>query len=566
KISTYKAASTLYVQNTHQPSAAEKLLNQLVYILSRVDRLEFYLNYLKSDSFYLKIAEQVKFGKGFDDINLTTPSKKSKLGLQYWKSQLSGDDANNSIKEKKLLIPIEKVANFLKKTVKYQADYNSQFIKVIVTTLDPGTSQIVANLIATEFVKITNQHSIDEIKDIEKFVREKMAKTEADVKKYDQDLIRFKQQNNIISTDATTKNFANRLSGLESQLEIAKLQLAENKKLINYFSKDRSRALNNIFKEGSKTQGFGQLETTVILQGKIDQLKREKSGFIAQGYNNQSWQVQKINKEIDANVARLKQIVENPDKDIANIDPGKAQEKIQELKEEKRVIETKIATLQTARKNLQSQVDLMPTIQQEFIKLENKFNLAVENLANLERKEKELEIQRISFKKEVRVDQLAQRPGPKPRGSLPLKLLFSTLAAVFLGIVIIMGLESLDPSIKRRQDLYDCGLDFFGEVPFVDTSKGPKKRKGRFQFGSPDDLICKHSPESIESMSFKYMRARIESMRYKENKTSQVITLSSALHNEGKSFITSNLAISLAQLKRKVILIDADLRRPSLAT
>ncbi|MEM7647182.1 MAG: CpsD/CapB family tyrosine-protein kinase, partial [Pseudomonadota bacterium] len=64
-------------------------------------------------------------------------------------------------------------------------------------------------------------------------------------------------------------------------------------------------------------------------------------------------------------------------------------------------------------------------------------------------------------------------------------------------------------------------------------------------------------------MSFKYMRARIESMRYKENKKSQVITLSSALHNEGKSFIAANLAISLSQLKRRVILIVADLRRPS---
>jgi capsular exopolysaccharide synthesis family protein len=568
KVSTYQTSSSLFVQNIDQPSAAEYLLNQHVYKLSRVDRIDSYVNHLKSDSFYLKIAESIKFGKDFDRLNLTAPSKKSKLGMQYWKSRLFKKEAETTSKfrEKKLLIPIENVANFLKKTVQYKTDYNSQFIQVIVTTLDPLTSQTIANLIVKEFVVITNQLSINEIVDIEKFVQKKKALTEADVKKFDQELIRFKQKNNIISADATTKSYAERLSSLESQIAAAKLQLDENNKLLKFFSRDRSRALKNIFKEGSKTEGFGQLETSVLLQNKIDQLKRQKSAFIAQGYQEQDWQIQKVNQEIDSNVSRLRKIVNNPSKAIENIDPGKAQEKMQELSAQKRIIKTRIATLEAARKDLQTQVNLMPGLQQQYIKLENQFNLAVENLAGLERKEKELEIQRISHKKEVRVDQLAQLPGPTPKGSLPLKLLFSSLAALFLGIVIVMGLESLDPSVKRRQDLYDCGLDFFGEVPYVENKKIPKKRKGRFEFGSPDDLVCKNNPESIESMSFKYMRARIESMKYKDKRSSQVITISSALHNEGKSFVTSNLAISLSQLKRKVILIDADLRRPSIST
>ena len=567
KVSTYQTASTLYIKNTDQPSAAEYLLNQHVYKLSRVDRIESYVNHLKSDSFYLKIAELIKFGENFDHIDLTTPSKKSKLGLQYWKDKwINAEDEGSRFREKKLLIPIEYVANFLKKTVKYQADYNSQFIQVSVTTLDPHTSQIIANLIAEEFVSLTNRHSVDEIKEVEKFVQTKKAQTEEDVKRYDQELIRFKQKHNIISTDATTKNLADRLSSLEAQIESSKLKLTESNKLLNFFSKGRSRALSNIFKEGSKTQGFGRMETTVILQDKIDQLKREKSSFIAQGYKEDNWQIQKINAEIDANVSRLKSVVADASSSIQQVNPALAQEKIQELTEQSRVIKTRIATLEAARKELQDQVDHMPSLQQEYIKIENQFNLAVENLASLERKEKELEIQRISHKKEVRVDQLAQRPNATPRGSLPLKLLFSTLAALFLGVLIVMGLESLDPSVKRRQDLYDCGIDFFGEVPFVEAKNGPKKRKGRFQFGGPEDLICKNTPESIESMSFKYMRARIESMKYKDNLSSQIITLSSALHNEGKSFVTSNLAISLAQLKRKVLLIDCDFRRPSIAS
>lgn len=566
KVLTYETSASLFVQNIDQPSAAEYLLNQHVYKLSRVDRVESYVNHLKSDSFYLKVAEKLKFSDNFDQLDLTAPSNKSKLNLHYWKNQLTATETIPRVREQKLLIPIEQIAAFLKGSVKYEYDFNSQFIQVFVSTLDPYTSKVIANTVVEEFTSITNQLSIDEIRQVEEFVKLKKIETEEQVKLFDQELVRFKQKHNIVSADATTSGFASRLSNLESEIESAKLQKEENQKLLNYYTRGRERALSSIFREGSKTEGFGQLETSAILQAKIDQLKRQKSAFIAQGFDDKSWQIQNLNKEIDDNVERLKKVVDDPGKAIVAIDPTTASEKIKELTEKERVVNNRIVTLEKARKDLQNKVDLMPNLQQQYIKLENQFSLAVESLANLERKEKELEIQRISHKKEVRVDQLAQQPSPTPRGSLLLKLLFSTFAALFLGIVIVMGLESLDPSVKRRQDLYDCGLEFFGEVPLVQHDETPKKRQGRFQFGGPEDLVCRNKPESIESMSFKYMRARIESMRYKENKTSQVITISSALHNEGKSFVTSNLAISLSQLRKKVILIDADLRRPSLSS
>ena len=57
-----------------------------------------------------------------------------------------------------------------------------------------------------------------------------------------------------------------------------------------------------------------------------------------------------------------------------------------------------MTTLRTARSKLQSEVDILPNLQQEYIQLENRFKTEIEALANLERKEKELEIQRISYK------------------------------------------------------------------------------------------------------------------------------------------------------------------------
>ena len=489
KIPTYKTGATLYIQNIEQqPTAAEYLLNQHVLRMSRGERIESYVNHLKSDSFYLNIAEKIKFHPEFESMNLTPPASKSKLGLYFWKRKIFGQSDAPAI-EKKLLTPIENIVGFVKKTVKYHADYDSQFIHINTNTLDARTSQLLANIIAEEFVALTNRHNVDEIKEIENFVLTKKSETEDKVKELDKRLIRFKQRNNIVSAKATTDSFAERLSGLEAQIESAKLQKSENDKLINFFKRNQKSALNKILKKGSKAQGYGDYEATAFLQNKLEQLKRQKSAFSAQGNSEYSWQISKINKEIDATVNRLKEILGKDAVIESDFDPQEAQAKIQDLTNKNQVLKTKIVTLNKARKDIQAQVSRMPRIQQEYIQLENQFKLEVENLANLERKEKELEIQRISHKKEVKVDQLAPLPSPTARGPLFFKLFFSSLVALFLGVIIIIGLESLDPSVKRRQDLYDCGVDFFGEIPFVETDRKIAKG-GKFQFGPEDGAGC----------------------------------------------------------------------------
>ncbi len=565
KVQTFQTSATLFLQDNDKPSAAEYLLNQSIYKSSGVSRKNSYVNHLNSDSFFLRVAEKIKFNKEFSNLNLTLPENKSKLSALYWKNYFLGNSAGDltTEREQKLLVPVENIATFLRNTVGYDADYNSQFIVIKVRTLDALTSQIIANLIAEEFVEITNSHNLEDVKEIEEFVKTKREESEKRVKEIDKELVAFKQKHKIITSDATTNSFAHRLAKLDTQIQDAELQQKEDSKILDILKSAREQTLQKIFKDGSRSEGFATDETSYILQSRIDQLKKEKSAYLAQGIGEENWRVQKINKQIDENVARLRQTVNETNSKFSNMTPQQAQEKIAEIEDSLRTSTARISTLKAAKASLQSQIDILPNLQQEYIKLENKFKTEIATLSNIERKEKELEIQRISYKKGVRVDQLAELPEATPRGSLIKKLVFSSLAAFFLGLLIILGLETLDPTVKSRQDLYDCGLDFFGEIPFVEVTEKPRKRSGRFQFGSPEDLVCKNKPESIESMSFKYIRARIESMRYKEKKDCQIITFSSALHNEGKSFVASNLSLSLAQLNRKVLLIDADLRRPS---
>lgn len=75
-------------------------------------------------------------------------------------------------------------------------------------------------------------------------------------------------------------------------------------------------------------------------------------------------------------------------------------------------------------------------------------------------------------------------------------------------------------------------------------------------------LILEKQPKSIEAESYRILRTNI--MYSSFDKEIKIILVTSAEPGEGKSITSGNLALAFAQDEKKVILIDCDLRRPSL--
>jgi exopolysaccharide/PEP-CTERM locus tyrosine autokinase len=81
--------------------------------------------------------------------------------------------------------------------------------------------------------------------------------------------------------------------------------------------------------------------------------------------------------------------------------------------------------------------------------------------------------------------------------------------------------------------------------------------------GFDENLITFHRPHSIEAEIFKVLRTNL--LFPSEGKPPKSILVTSALPGDGKSFVSSNLAISMAQsVEEHVLLIDSDIRNPSI--
>ena len=148
------------------------------------------------------------------------------------------------------------------------------------------------------------------------------------------------------------------------------------------------------------------------------------------------------------------------------------------------------------------------------------------------------------------VDEAALPPKPiKPR------IVLTIFLGVFGGLAVALGLaffvSYLDDSIKSQDDVETyLRLPFLGYVPNIKTNSVIER-----------DLQAHLHPQSNAAEGFRTIRATI-SLTHKTDKF-RILAISSTIPSEGKSLVASNLAIVTAQTGLKTLLVDADLRRPS---
>jgi polysaccharide biosynthesis transport protein len=180
------------------------------------------------------------------------------------------------------------------------------------------------------------------------------------------------------------------------------------------------------------------------------------------------------------------------------------------------------------------------------------------------------QIKETSLSKDVKanaVSVIEHSPLPQsPVSPRPTRTIFlGLLGGLAVGLAFIFGADALDRSIKTVDQAENTlGLPVFAAVPET-TDEGPVnrlKRRSKKAFGSSNYRVVVETPESPAAEAFRNLRAALALLGPEVER--KVSLFASALPNEGKSFTSANYSLALAQQGYRVLLIDGDLRRPTM--
>jgi capsular exopolysaccharide synthesis family protein len=150
-------------------------------------------------------------------------------------------------------------------------------------------------------------------------------------------------------------------------------------------------------------------------------------------------------------------------------------------------------------------------------------------------------------------------PEKPESGKKLIVLVIGLTFGAFLATSAVMFLEMRDKSLKTLKEVREIfGYTLLGCIPLSLHKNRSRERDA--ELISPE-IAVRDQPHSLTSEMYRMIQANLKFLS--SDKVLKTVVVTSAVPKEGKTTVSANLAAAIAQLGRKVLLIDADMRVPS---
>jgi len=422
------------------------------------------------------------------------------------------------------LTPVEFVSDQLKSKISIVPFSKSSKVLIISTT-DPVKSkavEIVDFLIEQYNISTLEKKNLKSI-NTAKLIDERVELIAEDLVSVDSSIVRFKTGNKITDVASEAGLFMSSSAQNEQQLDAASTQI----RLLNSVNE----SLNNDDSYEAIPSNLGSGDPSIsALSLKYNDLIQRRNSLLENGAGRKNQMVVHFEKSINGIKQDLRSSVENS----------------------KNAYRIQINSLENQSNRINSKITAVPGQQSKLRSIERKQGIKESIYLYLLEKREEAIISQTSTSPNLKVIDRAYAIG-KP--VFPDKKLVY-ISAMFLGFILPFGViyvsDLLDTRIHNKEDLKReiNNITILGEIPKIKNNK----------------VLVERNDRSILSESFRIIRTNLDYIKRsrKVENYDNVIFITSTINGEGKSFFSTNMALTLANTDKKVLLIGADIRNPKL--
>ncbi|MEH1798161.1 MAG: polysaccharide biosynthesis tyrosine autokinase [Nostoc sp.] len=396
-----------------------------------------------------------------------------------------------------------------------------------------------------------------------KFIEKQLPNAELVVRQAEAELAGFKEKYKIVSLQEEATKALEVITSLQQQISEAQSRFADAEAQIQGIRKQLGMNSQQAVVMTSLSQTSGVQDILKEIQQLESQLAARRT--VLQDNHPQiidlQYKLQSLNGLLQQ---RIKNVVGTTSSQLNNnFQLGELQQQLSarlvELESNRLGLASQITTLSGLQTAYKQRLNNLPRLEQQQRQFERKVQAAQSTYSLLLQK---LQESRIAENQNLgNASMISEAEVPEESISSPIFLYLSTgLLASLTALATVYVLEKIDKSIKTTEQAKELlKFTLLGIIPNFNNSN--KSIIGNEEIEAYNKrLVVRDMPRSPINEAYRMLRSNLKFIS--ADKELKVIVVTSSVPREGKSTVAANLAVTMAQMERKVLLVDADMRRP----